>query len=67
MNVKRCNRGLHTQDNPKARWQQLCERAAAEPDTEKLIELVQEINQLLDDDESHKSRNRPAKEDQVSN
>jgi hypothetical protein len=31
----------------KERWQILCEQAANEQDTEKLIELVREINELL--------------------
>ncbi len=30
------------------RWKQLCEQAANEQDTEKLMELVAEINRLLD-------------------
>jgi hypothetical protein len=33
----------------KERWQELCEQAAAEQDSEKLLALVQEINRLLDD------------------
>ena len=30
------------------RWKQLCEQAANEKDSEKLMELVAEINRLLD-------------------
>jgi hypothetical protein len=33
----------------KERWQELCKLAAVEQDSEKLLALVQEINQLLDD------------------
>jgi hypothetical protein len=33
----------------KERWQELCELAAVEQDSEKLLALVQEINQLLED------------------
>lgn len=33
----------------KERWQILCEQAANEQDPQKLLELVREINQLLDD------------------
>ena len=33
----------------KERWQELCELAAVEQDSEKLLVLVQEINRLLDD------------------
>lgn len=32
-------------------WMQLCERAAAEQDPEKLMELVREINRLLEEKE----------------
>jgi hypothetical protein len=33
----------------KERWQELCELAAGEQDSEKLLALVQEINRLLDE------------------
>jgi hypothetical protein len=33
----------------KERWQELCELAAVEQDSEKLLALVQEINRLLDE------------------
>jgi hypothetical protein len=36
-------------DNTKERWFQLCEQAAVEQDTEKLLELVQEINSILEE------------------
>jgi hypothetical protein len=32
----------------KERWQQLCEQATTEQDSQKLVELVQEINDLLE-------------------
>jgi hypothetical protein len=32
-------------------WMQLCERAAGEQDPDKLMELVKEINQLLEEKE----------------
>lgn len=35
----------------KGRWTQLCEQAAIEQDSEKLLELVKEINRLLDEKE----------------
>lgn len=35
------------QGESKLRWQQLCEQAAAEQDSAKLLELVREINDLL--------------------
>ena len=35
------------QGSTKERWLQLCERAAVEQDSEKLIVLVAEINRLL--------------------
>ena len=37
------------QGETKERWQQLCERAAVEQDTQKLIELIAEINRLLNE------------------
>ena len=33
------------------RWKQLCEQAAAEQDSEKLLQLTQEINRLLHEKE----------------
>jgi hypothetical protein len=33
------------------RWMQLCEQAAMEQDTERLIDLVEEINRMLDEKE----------------
>jgi hypothetical protein len=33
----------------KERWQELCEQAAVEQDSGKLLALVQEINRLLDE------------------
>jgi len=33
------------------RWQELCARAAVEQDSDKLLELVSEINKLLEEKE----------------
>ena len=33
------------------RWRKLCEAAAKEQDCERLLELVRQINQMLDDKE----------------
>ena len=33
------------------RWRKLCEAAAKEQDSERLLELVRQINQMLDDKE----------------
>ena len=41
--------------NTKERWRELCEQASVEQDPDKLLELVREINQLLDE-----KRTRPA-------
>lgn len=30
------------------RWRQLCEQAAVEQDTQKLVQLIREINELLE-------------------
>jgi hypothetical protein len=39
------------QGKAKERWVQLCEQAAMEQDTERLIVLVEEINRMLDEKE----------------
>ncbi|MGA9355830.1 MAG: hypothetical protein WBV46_19240 [Terriglobales bacterium] len=39
------------QGEKKERWMQLCAQAAVEQDPQKLIELVQEINALLEEKE----------------
>jgi hypothetical protein len=41
----------------KPHWTELCEQASVEQDHEKLMELINEINRLLDDKEQ---RLRPA-------
>ena len=35
--------------NTKERWRELCEQASVEQDPKKLLELVKEINQLLEE------------------
>jgi len=35
--------------NTKERWRELCEQASVEQDPDKLLELVREINQLLEE------------------
>ena len=35
----------------KEHWMQLCERAASEQDAEKLMDLIEEINRLLEEKE----------------
>jgi hypothetical protein len=35
------------QGQTKERWEELCEQAAVEQDPEKLLELIQEINEIL--------------------
>lgn len=39
------------------KWKELCARAAVEKDPQRLLELVQEINRILE--EQHKEKNRP--------
>lgn len=39
------------QGETKERWHKLCEQAVVEQDPEKLLELTQEINALLEDKE----------------
>jgi hypothetical protein len=43
------------------RWQELCARAADEQDPERLMELVREINQLLEEKELRLQRQRAEK------
>jgi hypothetical protein len=45
----------------KERWKELCERAASEQDSEKLIELVKEIDRLLADKLKRLNRDSPSK------
>ena len=40
----------------KERWMHLCEQAAAEQDTQKLMVLIQEINRLLEEKEQRLHR-----------
>jgi hypothetical protein len=43
------------------RWKELCERAATEQDSEKLMELVKEIDRLLDAKQKRLNRDPPSK------
>jgi len=43
----------------KERWQQLCALAAVEQDSEKLIEITEEIIRLLDEKEARLKRSNP--------
>ena len=43
----------------KERWQILCEQAATEQDSAKLVELVKEINQLLEEKQKRLNGKRP--------
>ena len=51
----------------KERWQELCAQAANEQDPDKLLELVKEINELLNEKEArlneNRARNDPKKND----
>jgi hypothetical protein len=42
----------------KERWQELCERAAVEQDSQKLVALVEEINKLLQEKQDRIDRLR---------
>ena len=42
----------------KERWQELCALAAVEQDPDKLMELVKEINELLNEKEARLKSNR---------
>jgi hypothetical protein len=45
--VRTRTKGRFMQDAPEERWKKLCELAANEQDPQKLLALVQEINDLL--------------------
>jgi hypothetical protein len=49
------------QGEKKERWMQLCAQAAVEQDPQKLIELVQEINALLEEKEHRLGINSPSR------
>ena len=42
----------------KERWQELCAQAAVEQDPDRLMELVKEINELLNEKEARLNANR---------
>jgi hypothetical protein len=50
------------QGEKRERWMELCQQAAVEQDSEKLLELTREINRLLEEKEQRlaKERNPPA-------
>jgi len=49
------------QGNLKEEWMQLCEQAAVEQDTERLMSLVTEINRMLDEKEQRLKSGQPTK------
>jgi hypothetical protein len=49
------------QGKVKEQWLQLCEQAAVEQDSQKLIALVEEINRMLDEKEQRLKRSSAAK------
>jgi hypothetical protein len=49
-------RRLAMQGETKERWMELCEQAAVEQDTEKLMKLIEEINRMLDDKDERLKR-----------
>jgi hypothetical protein len=53
----------------KERWVELCEQAAVEQDSKKLVALTQEINRLLREkqDRLDNARKTPPKDDQSKN
>ncbi len=55
--------GVHlaTSMKNKERWMELCEKAAVEQDPERLLELVQEINRLLEEKEQRLKAQRQSK------
>ena len=51
-------RGTLVQGEIKEQWMRLCKMAAAEQDSEKLLEIVKEINRLLEEKEQRLSKLR---------
>jgi hypothetical protein len=49
------------QEKIKERWLELCEQAAIEQNSEKLVALVHEINRMLDEKEQRLKSGKPAK------
>ncbi len=49
------------QGKVKEEWKQMCEQAAIEQDSEKLMALVTEINRMLDEKEQRLTNGKPAK------
>ena len=49
------------QGKVKEEWIQICEQAAIEQDSERLMDLVTEINRMLDEKEQRLKRGEPAK------
>ena len=47
----------------KERWVELCEQAAIETDSRKLMELIREINRILDEKHARLSRLETSKPD----
>ena len=51
-------RGTLVQGEIKEQWMRLCEMAAEEQDSEKLLEIVKEINRLLEEKEQRLAKLR---------
>ena len=49
------------QGKVKESWMQLCEQAAVEQDPRRLLELVQQINQMLEEKDQRLERERSAR------
>jgi len=50
----------------KEHWAALCEQAAVEQDSERLVKLINEIHQMLDEKEHRRKRERPHQNPDVS-
>jgi len=49
-----------TQERTKERWMELCEQAAVESDSQKLMALISEINRMLDSKMEERHEPAPA-------
>jgi len=58
--VKRANFCFHMQGETKKCWEGLCQQAAIEQDPERLMGLIEEINELLEAKETRLKQQKAA-------
>jgi hypothetical protein len=48
------------QGEPRKRWQEFCELAAKEPDPQRLVQFVAEMNRLFDTEQTEQGKKKSA-------